>query len=279
MKRALHAARRAGSSFLGAACASTLHTLLPSACALCGATSRALLCAGCAACLADTQTRCTRCALPIARRADAPCASLAAEPNVSVASVESVERYATTLCGHCIARLPAFDATVCVADYAEPADTLAIGLKFRAQLSLAGCFASCLAARIRSACAAPPDLIVAVPLSDARLAARGYNQAWEIARRLARAIDRPAIARGLARTRDTPAQSGLRGVDRWRNMRRAFVAHRPERMRGAHIGLVDDVMTSGATLDAAARALKRAGAARVTALVVLRTPTPDSDGP
>lgn len=249
--------------------------LLPGACALCGALCDAALCDGCAACLADTQARCARCGVPM------PMPVPQAESDAGNAPARGpTPSYDTpcdpndgAICGRCIAREPAFDATVCVADYAEPADALAIALKFHTQLALAGVFGAALAARTLATTAALPDLIVPVPLSSVRLTQRGYNQAWEIARVFSRAIQRPATARSLARTRDTRAQSGLRGVERWRNMRRAFVVTRPEPIRGAHIGLVDDVMTSGATLDAAARALKRAGAARVTVFVVLRTPT------
>ena len=178
------------------------------------------------------------------------------------------------LCGRCIARTPAYDATICVADYAEPVDALVVALKFHGRLELAGLLGTTLATRTLQSGAALPDLVIPIPLSAARLCTRGYNQAHEIARTFARALDRPCCARCITRVRDTPAQSGLRGAARWRNMRRAFRVTRTQRVRGAHIGLVDDVMTSGATLDAAALALKRAGAARVTVFVVLRTPTP-----
>ncbi|HTJ93102.1 MAG TPA: ComF family protein [Pararobbsia sp.] len=231
--------------------------LLPSVCALCGASACESLCNGCARYLIDTTTRCRQCALPLDT-------ALQIDPHDATFGI----------CGRCITRRPSFDATVCVADYAEPADSLAIALKFHGQLALASLFGSALAGRLLERQVVAPDLIVPVPLSAARLASRGYNQAWEMARVFARHIGRPADAHCLTRTRDTRAQSGLRGLDRWRNMRRAFVVERPDCIRGAHIGLVDDVMTSGATLEAAARALKQAGAARVTVFVALRTPSP-----
>ena len=244
MKRALYVPLAAAGRRLVAA-------LLPGACALCGAHSRDALCDGCATCLSDSAIRCPQCGVPV-----------------------DVGTHVQAVCGRCIARPPAFDATLCVAGYDEPADSLATGLKFRGQLALAALFGASLATRAQQQQVALPELIVPIPLSPARLATRGYNQAWEIARVTARRLGRPARARCLVRTRDTPAQSGLRGADRWRNMRRAFAVADADRVRGAHIGLVDDVMTSGATLDAAARALKRAGAARVTVFVVLRTSTP-----
>jgi ComF family protein len=115
---------------------------------------------------------------------------------------------------------------------------------------------------------------VPVPLSPRRLATRGYNQAWEIARPLARRLRVPAAARLMVRSRDTRAQAELSGDERRRNMQRAFEVPCAAAVRARHIGLVDDVMTSGATLHAAARALKHAGASRVSALVILRTPKP-----
>jgi ComF family protein len=249
--RLAHAARRVRKAlrYLSA-------VLLPSACALCGTSSRELLRRPCAFCLDDPRLRCTRCALPWIE----PSAGERVGPD--------------SLCGRCIARAPAYDATVCVADYAEPADALVIALKFLGRLELACLLGTTQAQRTLQSGALLPDLVIPVPLSAARLCTRGYNQAHEIARTFARALDRPYCAGCIARVRDTPAQSGLRGAARWRTMRRAFRVIRTQRVRGAHIGLVDDVMTSGATLDAAALALKRAGAARVTVFVVLRTPIP-----
>ncbi|WP_246182529.1 ComF family protein [Pandoraea pneumonica] len=112
--------------------------------------------------------------------------------------------------------------------------------------------------------------LVPVPLAPARLAARGFNQAWELTRVAARRTQRPASARWLRRERATASQRGLTRDVRQRNLRDAFIAS--DRVRGRRIVLIDDVMTTGATCHAAARALKRAGAAHVLAAVVLRTP-------
>ncbi len=161
-----------------------------------------------------------------------------------------------------------------MAGYAAPADAYVISLKFHRHLTLGPSLAAALATRVQAAGIALPDLIVPVPLSSRRLATRGYNQAWEIARPLARRLRVPAVARLLVRSRDTHAQAELSGDERRRNMRRAFDVSCAAAVHARHIGLVDDVMTSGATLDAAAHALKQAGAARVTALVILRTPKP-----
>jgi ComF family protein len=115
------------------------------------------------------------------------------------------------------------------------------------------------------------DRVVPVPLHWRRRLARGYNQAEQIARPLAARLGLPC-APLLARRRATPPQSLLGKADRLANLRRAFRVPRPEKVRGLRILLVDDVATTGATLDAAARALKNAGAAAVIALVAGRTP-------
>jgi ComF family protein len=115
-----------------------------------------------------------------------------------------------------------------------------------------------------------------VPLAPQRLAERGYNQAWELARCLARWLGCPADAQGLDRPLAGAHQAGLKLAQRRQNTKGAFVpsARRGASLQGLHVALVDDVMTSGATLRDAAAALRRAGAARVDAWVLARTPAP-----
>ena len=115
-----------------------------------------------------------------------------------------------------------------------------------------------------------PDLLLPLPLHPQRLKERGFNQALEIARPLAKNLKLPLELKLLQRTRDTEHQARLTEKARHRNMRKAFVATGD--LTDRHIALVDDVMTTGASLDAAARALKQAGAARVDCWVLARTP-------
>ena len=111
-------------------------------------------------------------------------------------------------------------------------------------------------------------LVVPVPLHASRLAERGFNQSALVARRLARGLGAPFLPRALARLRDTPRQALLDREARLRNVARSFRLRDPARVRGRHVLLVDDVRTTGATLEACARALREGGAARVTPAVV-----------
>jgi ComF family protein len=174
------------------------------------------------------------------------------------------------VCGRCLAHPPAYDATVAALSYRFPADALVHALKYRGELALAPLFARLLAAKI--AHGERVNYLVPVPLSARRLAQRGYNQAVEIARPLAAALDVALVPRLCVRSRDTPAQSELPWAARARNVSGAFRC--PSELDGAIVAVLDDVMTTGATLQETALALKRAGAARVVNWVVARTPPP-----
>jgi ComF family protein len=115
----------------------------------------------------------------------------------------------------------------------------------------------------------PPEAVVPVPLHPRRLRARGFNPALEVARGIARAHALPILPTLLVRRRDTPSQTGLTRTARRRNVRQAFRASGPAPER---LWLVDDVVTTGATLAAAARALRRGGARDVVGLCAARTP-------
>jgi ComF family protein len=167
------------------------------------------------------------------------------------------------LCGRCLAQPPHYDATIAALAYAFPADALVHALKFRGELALAPLLGKLL---LEKASARGVDCLVPVPLSTQRLRERGYNQALEIARHLGAArleID------ACVRERDAPPQAGLDREARRRNVRGAFRCQRS--FAGERVALVDDVMTTGATLDALAKELKDAGAASVTNWVACRT--------
>ena len=169
-------------------------------------------------------------------------------------------------CGACLRDAPSFCATIAAMPYVYPIDRVVQGLKYHARLPVAAWVAERLAAAIGD----PGDinLVAPIPLGDDRLRERGFNQAWEIARRVARRLERPAIATAITRTRNTTAQTALAFTERRRNLRGAFRANAA--VIGQHVALVDDVMTTGATLEEAARTALAGGALSVTCWVVAR---------
>jgi ComF family protein len=183
------------------------------------------------------------------------------------------------LCASCRNLPPAYDATVAAADYAAPLDRALTAFKFSGRIGLAPALGGLLADRWRQDGPPAPqaiDCLAPIPLSPGRLADRGFNQAHLIARAmLARLrarhqgplpVIRPAL---LTRRRETPPQSLLQLPARQANLDHGFHAAGP--LDGLRIGVIDDVMTTGATLQAAAIALKAAGARQVVNLVVART--------
>src|SRR5471030_1143469 len=177
------------------------------------------------------------------------------------------------LCGQCLSQPPAFDATLVAADYAVPLDQLVLQLKFGGRLALAALFARCLRdAVLQQPGFVLPALLCPVPLGPRRLAERGYNQALEIARPLARSLGVALHPRLAQRVYETQAQSRVTPDQRRDNIAGAFAITDGGLVDGRHIGIVDDVMTSGQTLNELAATFKRYGAARVTNLVFARTP-------
>lgn len=171
------------------------------------------------------------------------------------------------LCGQCLRTPRAFDSTEAVLAYEFPLNVLVRQCKYQGALEITRLFADLLAQRL--AHRAQADLILPMPLYPARLAERGFNQAGEIARRLSRQLAIPWLAEGCQRIRDTPSQAGLDLKARRRNLRGAFRCDLD--LTGRRVALVDDVMTSGTSLDELARTVKQAGALEVHAWVVART--------
>lgn len=172
------------------------------------------------------------------------------------------------LCGACLKVQPVFDATRATFLYADTLAQLVSAAKFGMHWSILPSLAGLMLPGLEKA--PRPDLIIPLPLHPQRLKERGFNQAQELARPLALALGLPLENAALARIRDTEHQSRLTEKARKSNMRRAFCATKT--LDGLHIAVVDDVMTTGASLNAAARELKRAGAARVEAWILARTP-------
>jgi ComF family protein len=220
---------------------------LPQRCALCVADAGCgLLCNACADALPPLHEACPVYALPAA---------------------------SATPCGACLAHPPPFAATIAAFAYAFPVDRLLQELKYGGRLALADWAGNALAATVEHALAVRPSeqrphCIVALPLGRDRQRERGFNQAREIAARVAAHLRLPTM-RLLERVSATRPQAELSWARRAANVRGAFVA--ATGARDLRVAVVDDVMTTGATLAEAARALLAAGAQRVECWVVART--------
>ncbi|MGH8493278.1 MAG: double zinc ribbon domain-containing protein [Moraxellaceae bacterium] len=227
-----------------------LHALKPGHsqfCLLCEASSINTLCPGCRQDLPWNHSRCQRCALPL--------------PD------------AASLCASCGEQPPRQSSAIAPLRYEFPVDHLVAGLKYHRHLENAPLLGQLLLEAVKDQPA--PDLLLPVPLHRQRLAERGYNQALEIARPLARHFRRPLEIHLLQRTRATAAQMTLNAEARRRNPHGAFALD-AERLRTLgqvqSVALIDDVMTTGATLTEIARLLNRAGIKDIRFWVVARTP-------
>lgn len=171
------------------------------------------------------------------------------------------------VCGECLSEPPRFSGVRVVCSYGFPIDALIRRLKYGCDLSLVDPLASLLAQRVHDSPAT--DCIVPMPLSPRRLRERGFNQSHEIAHVLARRLDVPLAHGACRRVSDGAPQAGLPLTQRRANIRGAFECQTD--LNGARVAVVDDVMTSGATLDEIARVLLKAGAASVEGWIVART--------
>lgn len=227
-----------------------LHAVLwPPICVLCAKRGQLPLLDLCAACEAD---------LP----ANTPACPVCAQPL-------SGESAATLQCGACLRRSPLVDASYCPFRYAYPLDHLVRGMKYQGAVAQGRVLSELLARRIQATrTAALPDLIVPVPLAQRRFRERGYNQAIELARHVGKRLKIPIRADLVVRTRETREQAALNKRERRRNIRGAFAA--AGKLSAVHVAIVDDVITTGSTVNELAKVLRQAGAEKVEVWAIAR---------
>lgn len=222
-----------------------LYRTMPSQCVVCHSWPSQLLCEACVGQFAQPKYRCHTCALPLTGGA--------------------------TQCGTCLREPPAVDRCLAAVAYAYPWSDLVVGFKFKQHPA----WARSMALLIRSAPWVEPaleaaDVVLPLPLSQPRLQWRGYNQAQLLAEALEPHKCQTEV---LLRIKDTPPQSSMPRSERLASVQGAFAVDPllAQSLRGKNVMLVDDVMTSGASLAAAARVIRQAGATYITALVFART--------
>lgn len=227
------------------------HTLLdwlyPPVCELCSAPAQQTM-ALCKRCLGDLRQNLHACAV-------------CANPLPDAAAQRLV-------CGSCLKTPPFFDSVYAPYLYHPPADKLIIALKFRNRLLVAGLLAALMSKNLDGA--NKPDCLLPVPLHRKRLRERGYNQAGELARALAKRFAIPVV-RAAVRVRHTPAQSSLSLAQRERNVQGAFQLRHSFLENYRHIAIIDDVVTTGSTVNELARILRLAGMEKIQIWSFART--------
>jgi ComF family protein len=223
-----------------------VHGLYPPYCLLCSQPNRSgrELCHDCARDLPWNRHACPRCALP-----------MPAENG-------------TLLCGQCLKSPPAWDDAASPLIYDWPLDQLLQRFKFHSDLATGQMLGELLAEFLAAMPDAKPDMIIPVPLHSARLRERGFNQALELAQPVCRRLRLRLDRTSCVRRKHTAAQSTLDARERHRNLHDAFEVRSP--FPGAHVAILDDVITTGATVAAISQALREAGAARITAWSLAR---------
>jgi ComF family protein len=221
---------------------------LPSLCAVCRSWGAQTICSSCTARFAQPVPRCEQCAVRVPT--------------------------GVRLCGACVVNPPAFDRALAAVDYAHPWSALVTQFKFHGALDLAPALASLLQAVQQRSGAPLPQIVLPVPLSPQRLRERGFNQAWELTRRVAGELKVAADAQLLLRVKDSAHQLALPPEQRAANVRGVFAVEplRRSELNGLRVAVIDDVMTTGATLGEIAKLLKQAGASHVEAWALARTP-------
>ncbi len=224
-----------------------LHKLLPNHCYLCGDISREFLCPGCRADLPTHDEACRCCALPVADNGD------------------------LLLCGDCLKYPKPFDRTLAAFTYGHPLDFLINRFKHHRHFTCGNYLSKHLVSAVQAAYAGQklPDLLLPMPLHWTRHFKRGFNQSHVIASQLHKKLAIP-LAHHCRRLKRNPRQQGLKRKERLRNLTDAFAVD--GRLDGYHVALVDDVMTTGATVTEVSHCLRQAGAARVDVWVLARVP-------
>jgi ComF family protein len=238
---------------------------LLSQCAVCRSWPATQVCDPCASRFSSGMPRCPLCA-----------------SHVPIGLFPLAASSGATRCASCIRQPPPVDLALACFDYVYPWSRLITRFKFGDQPGWASFFAArmlaCAGMQQAFDALGPDDLVVPIPLSAERLQMRGFNQSWELARALARqsGTRASADARLLLRIRHTRAQTELQRHERIENLKGAFQVEplRASALDGRRLVLVDDVMTSGASIYTAAQALRSAGVAHITAVVLARTPLP-----
>lgn len=223
----------------------------PGLCLICRQAQWAAICPRCLAAYASAQPRCQRCALAV-QDATAPC--------------QACEDYP-----------PEFDRVIAAVDYTSPWNELIARFKFQGDVALSRPLSALVAERLKTLPPrSMPQIIIPTPLSTARLRERGYNQSWQLAAHLSRLTGIPALPQALRRVKDTPRLMTLEADERRIHIQDAFdVTTRHRRaLAGRHVAVVDDVLTTGATLNEITLTLRAAGVRKVSVWVVARTPTP-----
>ena len=229
-----------------------LERLLPPRCIICDAPGHGGMdiCPSCLASLPHNQRACSQCALPL------PAGDAAAPVR----------------CGQCLKKPPVFDHAISLFEYKDDAASLIMQLKFNDRLALSRLFGQLMLDRVRVEGAAGVDALLPVPLHRSRLRSRGFNQSVELARMLSRGLQKPLLRHQVARVVATSQQTGLDAKTRRRNIRGAF------RVMAAipyeHVAIVDDVVTTGSTVNELSRVLKKAGVKTVSVWSVARAPSP-----
>ena len=214
---------------------------MPQRCALCNAVSTAGFCPPCQPLLPWIATACARCG----------------------ASLESAG-----ICGRCQKRPPSYHDSRIPFHYQAPISNGIQRFKYGADLNYAGTFADMLTLHLLRAGPPWPEVLIPVPLHPRRLRQRGFNQALELAAMVGKKLRIPVISNRLHRQRNTPAQVGLNAAARRKNMHQAFIANDVSQF--THIALIDDIVTTGSTANAAAAALRTAGAGHITVWAVAK---------